>query len=316
MYHGVIDSQPEGVPLIRSVTAAALDRDIAFLKRHFTVLPIQEWIDAVRSPTRTNRRIATITFDDGYENNLLYGVPVLESHGVTACFFLTLGNVESGAWLDHDLLPLAVCASNEERQVVVDGKAFSVGTGDWALRVATFRQIEAFVFSGDWKRCVRLSRQLYEDAGSPQPAPPFREQFSVLSRQQAGEMVSRHRMVIGSHTMSHANLRECIEQEIADELSQSAALIAEIGNIPIAEQVVAYPLGGYDDRVMRIAKELGFKAAMAVDSYCCPSADTLYRLPRIGIWDHDDLADFAFLASGTYEAIGRLKRRMHQVFRG
>ncbi|MCB9228755.1 MAG: polysaccharide deacetylase family protein [Deltaproteobacteria bacterium] len=89
------------------VTAAHLRSQIRWLRRQgFHILPVAEAL------TCGLQKVASLSFDDGYEDNLREGFPVLRSEGVRASLYLVTGDVgkkqhswnEAGERLAADLL--------------------------------------------------------------------------------------------------------------------------------------------------------------------------------------------------------------------
>ena len=87
LYHRVTD-QAAGNPL--ACTPEAFERHCAFYRRHFRVVGLGELVDELNSGGDPGGRLA-ITFDDGYRDNYTVARPILERHGLPACFFLATG---------------------------------------------------------------------------------------------------------------------------------------------------------------------------------------------------------------------------------
>jgi peptidoglycan/xylan/chitin deacetylase (PgdA/CDA1 family) len=76
-----------------STTPEAFERHVQWLKAHCRVVTLA---DVVAKPnTRSSGTpLVAITFDDGYEDNHSYALPILSKHGVPATFFITAGLVD------------------------------------------------------------------------------------------------------------------------------------------------------------------------------------------------------------------------------
>jgi len=68
---------------------------------------------------------------------------------------------------------------------------------------------------------------------------------------------------IGSHTCSHPHLTQISNAEAAEELRLSRALCEERLQRPC--EALAYPFGSYDGKVMNLAAEAGYRAAVTLD---------------------------------------------------
>ena len=69
------------------------EEHVEFLKRQCQLCSL---VDLVSNPkmSASSKPLAAITFDDGFEDNHSYALPILAKHGATATFFITAGFVE------------------------------------------------------------------------------------------------------------------------------------------------------------------------------------------------------------------------------
>jgi len=70
-----------------------------FFRRHFTVVPYSTLVERLERGESV-RGLLAITFDDGYRDNLIAAVPVLQEFQLPACFFITAG------WVGTQHVPL------------------------------------------------------------------------------------------------------------------------------------------------------------------------------------------------------------------
>jgi len=96
-YHGICADELKGAPWIPDffVTRSEFERQMRHLQTNARVLPLAEAAARLRAGTLPPRSVS-ITFDDGYANNLHLAYPVLESLQLPATIFLSSGYVESG----------------------------------------------------------------------------------------------------------------------------------------------------------------------------------------------------------------------------
>ena len=106
---------------------------------------------------------------------------------------------------------------------------------------------------------------------------------------------------IGSHTCSHAWLPRLSDEELARELSESRAVIAERLGRPCDS--LAYPYGAYDTRVVAAARAAGYRYACTLPSALMQPADLAW--PRIGIYRDDTIRSYRLKVSST---VRRLRR--------
>jgi peptidoglycan/xylan/chitin deacetylase (PgdA/CDA1 family) len=89
---------------------------------------------------------------------------------------------------------------------------------------------------------------------------------------------------IGSHSHTHPMLAALEdEKEIKEELSRSAAIITqELGKAPLT---ISYPIGSFDDRVIRLAGEVGYRFGLAVEQkFFHYGQDPIMTIPRVELY--------------------------------
>jgi peptidoglycan/xylan/chitin deacetylase (PgdA/CDA1 family) len=83
-YHSVHPNRP-----YPSTTPSLFEEHIGWLRAHCRVTSLDDLVaEAGTGPT------VAITFDDGYEDNHTYALPILERFGVAATFFVTTGFID------------------------------------------------------------------------------------------------------------------------------------------------------------------------------------------------------------------------------
>jgi peptidoglycan/xylan/chitin deacetylase (PgdA/CDA1 family) len=182
-------------------------------------------------------RYAMLTFDDGYYSNAL-ALPILEQFKVPATFFISTNHVRQQKTFWWDALYRERLAQGASQ-----GEVYDEGVGLKSLRT---EDIEA---------------KLLEQFG-PQALTPR----SDIDRPFTADELSafaRHPLVhIGNHTANHAILTNYTPDEIRAQLQGAQEALTEMTGVsPIA---VAYPNGGHDDTVVRIAREVGLKVGVTV----------------------------------------------------
>jgi peptidoglycan/xylan/chitin deacetylase (PgdA/CDA1 family) len=97
---------------------------------------------------------------------------------------------------------------------------------------------------------------------------------ALLDERQA-RMLSEAGMEIGSHTMSHPDLRKLDDDALAEELSASKAAIEQVTQRRC--RTFAYPFGLFDDRVERAVKAAGYELALTWQ----PGSWRPFAVPRL-----------------------------------
>ncbi len=110
MYHAVVDDD-RPYRKWTHLSTSEFERQVRFLCRRYTVLPLPRVVQAMASGERLPKHTAVITLDDGYRNNYTRAFPILVRHEAPATIFLTTGLVGAGAISWTSQLYLAIRSS-------------------------------------------------------------------------------------------------------------------------------------------------------------------------------------------------------------
>ena len=122
------------------------------------------------------------------------------------------------------------------------------------------------------------------------------EFFDGISKKNLKTMASDHLITIGSHTISHPQLTTLSSKKVSFELEKSKTFLEKLTGKSI--YTFAYPFGIYDERVISLVKEAGYKFAFSTDVIKNQGSD-LFEIPRIGIYSHKE-AYLSAKLSGLY----------------
>jgi peptidoglycan/xylan/chitin deacetylase (PgdA/CDA1 family) len=240
LYHRI--ASPGNDPFALSVSANQFQDHLDILQSHCTMVTLDELLD-----TRKAKRsvLASVTFDDGYADNLTTASPILRRAGIPATFFICtgcLGDIR-GFWWDR--------------------VATAIAAADIATRA--FELTKEISFTGDLSSCEARRRTTLEIAGRLQRMPVLqrdriveeletvlltgtsgtRESCPVLDEAGVQELGSQPHAQLGAHTHSHPMLSVLMPEEQLAEINHGAAILQEItGTRP---RFVAYPYGSHQD---------------------------------------------------------------------
>jgi peptidoglycan/xylan/chitin deacetylase (PgdA/CDA1 family) len=127
---------------------------------------------------------------------------------------------------------------------------FDDGWANWSS--AAVPLLESLGVRGTFFVCPGLWGQQHPDVEGPEGR--------LLERESAGALAAAG-MELGSHTLTHPDLRKLGDEELGQELSASKAAVEELTGRPC--RTLAYPYGLYDDRVAGAAEAAGYELAFA-----------------------------------------------------
>ncbi len=104
--------------------------------------------------------------------------------------------------------------------------------------------------------------------------------YDGMTIEQLQQASSSSFVTIGAHTVTHPFLTRCSDEEVHFELSESRTWLEK--QTVRTVDLFAYPTGDYDERVMALTKDVGYRAAFAADG--TKELNSPYAIPRIGIY--------------------------------
>lgn len=112
----------------------------------------------------------------------------------------------------------------------------------------------------------------------------------MLSQSQI-KHISSMGMEIGSHGIHHYALEQLSPNDIHYELSVSKRRLEKLIGNPVAG--LAYPHGRYNERVINIAREIGYSYACTTESGSLKHSKSEFQLKRLSIFSKDGNTRFA-----------------------
>jgi peptidoglycan/xylan/chitin deacetylase (PgdA/CDA1 family) len=278
IYHRVL---PQPDPLFPGeVDAQVFERHLRLLKRFFNVIPLLEATRRLRERSLPPRA-ACITFDDGYDDNATVALPLLQRHGLSACFFIATAYLGAGRmWNDRviehvrratgDALDLSACGLGRLPIDTILLKSKAIGAILSTIKYLPFDQRQA----------------LLEQICGAATATATASQDLMMS---TGQVMALHRagMEIGAHTVNHPILATLSERAARAEILGSKCQLENIIEAPV--RLFAYPNGkpgqDYGPRHVDIVRDLGFDAAVATQWGAARHDSDPFQLPRFTPWD-------------------------------
>lgn len=265
------------------MTPIRFEHSIQFIQRLFDIQLLE---DIVSSPldVNTRQRIATISFDDGYKDNIEIAKPILDKYGIKASFYVVTESMDTNCpiWtyqLDETLefyesdvrLPRAKLWIELTKDIAVDNPQTFIRDA---------RILKA-----------RIKRLSYEEQKL------FLDEFYYLNPKVSGaprmmnwddlRRLTEEGHIVGSHTCTHPMLGQIKDEEkIRAELLNSKKIIEK--EIGIAPKAISYPIGSYNVLTKKIAKEVGYEMGLAVDGFVYnPKVQDKFSIPRIEIYEEN-----------------------------
>jgi len=236
------------------MTATIFEKQLVFLKKHFSIRPIQE-LD------NSDTDGFFLTIDDGMLNNYEVLVPILEKHGLTGLFAVCPAMIDGEIphiWRDHFYLLLK---GSQGQKVRLPTNQYQPTTLDTPNSVT--RSLKKYVYDHQVADVYGLIQEICAQNNWPYAQLQEDElRYQFMNWGQIRDLHQRgHR--IASHTMTHRVLRFLSEEEKRYELFESKKRLENQLNTTI--DTLVYPYGSMNEinqTTVQVAQEAGYQTAL------------------------------------------------------
>lgn len=285
MYHQVTD-RPN--PFRPCVHVRELEWFCRYLSRHFEVISLDE-MERRRTTGRSLARAVSLTFDDGYTDNLELALPILQRYQLPATIFITTGTVggKSLLWssriaylMEHGQLPAGqtVQACGE----TVDLRTLQQRVETLELLFERLKRID------ELEREETIAR-LQEQLGVPDYSGLEGDTLTWDQIRQLDAADFR----AGGHTVTHPILSMIPDQQLQREIFECKEELE--GQLGHRVEHFAYPNGtplDYDQRSMEMLRRAGWSTSYTFIYGANTSSTDAMQLRRVSAYG-DTFAELA-----------------------
>ena len=259
MYHGVVEESSLYFSP-RHIQADRFEDHLKYFKKNFNIISFYEAFEMVKNNQKPDKKTITISFDDGFKNNLITALPLLEKYEIPTTFFISGICAENTE--DICLWPEWMAALNyfEKDTLVALGPHEFKNMVDINSGLHMFDFLKAVSFN-ERRELLDLLITTYNLSDKIKTV--SEEAWKLLTRKELLSLSESPIVDIGSHGYLHYNLG-CIEPNMAKiELEKSKKILEELIGKEI--DMIAYPDGSYNEEVKDMATSIGYKYQLAVD---------------------------------------------------
>lgn len=306
LYHRVAELKTD--PQRLGVRPSRFAEQLNVLARRYRVLSLNALADWLAGRGDSAGHTVAVTFDDGYQDNLVNAKPLLEQFRIPATVFVSTGHLGQSRefwWDELERILLWPSTVPHTLRVKVDGEWH-----EWNLNDAAHYGEQEFVRYTAWtvthkqdptprhslyRELCRLLRPrptdereqvLAEIRGWARADNPIRDTHRRLSPDEVDRLGAGNLVEIGAHTVSHSRLSSLSVAAQENEILDSKVRLEAILNRPVIS--FAYPYGSPDDytpETKRLVRDAGF--ALACSNFPEPVTrwSDRYQLPRFIVRD-------------------------------
>jgi peptidoglycan/xylan/chitin deacetylase (PgdA/CDA1 family) len=292
MYHRVLTpeqrrrtaSQPGLV--VEDTTFA---RQVEVLKRHFTVITLDQFEDRLLNNRPFDDASCLITFDDGWIDNYENALPVLRAKGVPAVVFLAVNFIGHRRLFTREalthLVTMAIghCRTHPDRAPVLRRlleplrleRALDIADPVPLQQVKVIIESHKYANGPEYESLVcALVRELGVSEAELSDLDTFIDWAQV-------DAMRRSRVVFGGHGADHRVLTQVSPEVVHSEVQTSFTTIkARLGT---TARSFAYPGGGWNATVAAEVRQAGYQLAFTIEPGFVSAGDDRFCLRRINI---------------------------------
>ena len=238
-----------------AITPEFLEQTIVSLKqRDFRFISLDELHLIIQTGKKPNKKCICITLDDGYRDNVIYGLPIFKKHEVPFTIYVSncLPNKKAHFWwywLEEKL--------HIEEKLIWKGISYSTKTE--AEKNTVFNLIRESIKNASQTKRLEYAQEFF---GKTDLEIELESTKLGLSWEELNELKNEPLATIGAHTMHHLSLAYQTNEDMIYEIKKSKIELED--KLKIQIEHFAYPFGSiYDakNREFEMTNKIGFKTA-------------------------------------------------------
>ncbi len=264
MYHGVVPNDTTYFSP-RNITEKQFEKQLKYFKKNFDIISVNEAFRRIQNNVKPQRKTITISFDDGFKNNLTTALPLLEKYDIPTTFFISSIIVEENevCCLWSELI--ATLNYFHRNEIVNIGPYRFNNLFDAKNNISLTDMLKSCSAEERDKLLSELVNK-YDLNTKIKEIPE--EIWKLMNIDELKQLSQSNIVDIGSHGHLHYNLGEVSIRKAKEELNTSKVLLEKTVNQEIS--LIAYPDGSYNDSVKDAAEKIGYTGQFAVN-YKTPS---------------------------------------------
>lgn len=291
-YHG-IDKDESTKYNYRFVGLKQLEEQLLGFKKYFNIISVEDFFAGKVSADRFN---LVITFDDGYQNNFKYAVPLLEKHKIKATIFVTALNDTPYNILWADALDI-FSQHFQHETVEFDGVKFRKN------RNGRFTDLGNYIKSdsrGEYVLKGKLHEFIFSTIQDFRKSKDLDDYWKLVSDEELKQVSTSEFVKIGSHGYWHNNLGNISLDNARQELTASRKYLENVMQYEVNS--IAYPDGSYTSDVLKAAYEIGFTRQLL----CVASQPEHAALPYVA--ERDEIGPYGSANQKIYQIVKKFSK--------
>ena len=273
-----------------TVSVSKFKQQLNFLKKNYHFVSLDNFIKFEKS----KKKNISITFDDGYKDNLTYALPVLKELDIPATIYIVTKFLKGEFDIWWYELKDYISESSEDLKFSFEKNKYNFSIRSESEKIKCFNRLNDIIQKLNKKEQYNFLKELTNSS--------LRKQYKniLLSKEDLSTLISNPLITLGAHSHNHLSLRNLSKEDCVEEIKKSKQTLEELMKCKVNH--FSYPYGGKNDvgeREFEIVKELGFDSAV-VTSVGKISKKKIFNLPRVHMSQRTNLNVLKFKLSIFY----------------
>jgi len=312
LYHYIRDIKNSRYPGIKGLDTDLFKEQVAYLKKHYTIITMEQLIDSIDNDTALPVNSTLLTFDDAYIDHFTQVFPVLNQNKIQGSFYPPVKAIKEHIVLDvnkiHHILALGVGNNNIINEIYNQlnhyRKEFKLESNEYFYE--KFALADRFDTADTIFIKRLLQRGLDEQLRNIITNKLFEKFIGMSENAFACELymnidqirtMRQFGMHIGSHGFDHYWLGDLPKEKQEIEIDKSLEFLKLIG-VNLDQWTMSYPYGSYNIDTVNIINNKGCKLALTAKvDIANLNQHRRFELPRL---DTNDIPTIANASTNSW----------------
>ena len=308
MYHYVRDLKNTRFPKLKALDISLFKEQIKYLKENYTIITMEQLIEAVDDKTDLPNKSVLLTFDDAYIDHYTQVFPILVQNNIQGSFYPPVKAVSEHVMLDVNKVHHILASNASSEQIISEiYKWLDHFRNDYQLESNKFYYShlakENRFDTADRIFIKRLLQTGLDESLRQIITSKLFEMFMDISEQTLAselymnidqlKVMKRFGMHIGAHGYNHYWLGTLSKEKQEFEIHKSLEFLKLIGS-ELEKWTMCYPYGSYNKDTLDVLYDKGCKLALTTNvDVVNLNIHKKYEFPRLDTRDipiHGDIS--------------------------
>jgi peptidoglycan/xylan/chitin deacetylase (PgdA/CDA1 family) len=260
LYHRVTNLETD--PQLLSVSPLNFEDHIQILRKNYRLLTTDEYYSHLANKIKFPENSVWITFDDGYADNLLEALPILEKYEADSMFYIATGTLNTSNEFWWDALERIILLSTNGDDVNIQAEGINFNPSK--ISINERQDIYSRLLPVLRRMSVKKREQLIQQFANAFYATNNRPSHRALTFDELRLLNNSSYVTIGAHTNMHPSLGALNYEEQLLEIQSSKSILEK--ELSCVIKHFSFPFGtisDYNKETTKICADLNFSSVAA-----------------------------------------------------